>query len=56
MGVLCLKNSCNKFSTILAIIAVATALTAATAAILVFLEKKRRDDKELEHYLDCSIQ
>lgn len=39
--------------TILAfIIAVATTVT----GILLYLDKKRKDDEEIEHYLDCSIQ
>ena len=32
------------------------ALTAAVTAFLIFKEKQKRDDEELEHYLDGAIQ
>ena len=35
--------------------AAVAALVAALSALMLYLDKKR-DDEELEHYLDCSIQ
>lgn len=40
---------------ILVAIGVVTAIAAAVAGVFVILERKK-DDEELEHYLDCSIQ
>ena len=37
------------------IAAIAAVIASFTTAFLM-LEKKRKDDEELEHYLDCSIQ
>lgn len=33
-----------------------TTVAAAVGALVVALTKKRHEDEELEHYLDCSIQ
>ncbi len=44
----CLRN-------ILVAIGMVTAIAAVVAGVFVFLERKK-DDEELEHYLDCSIQ
>jgi flagellar basal body-associated protein FliL len=41
---------------VLGIAAFALALAGAVTAIHLFLEKKKKDEEELEHYLDCSIQ
>lgn len=47
----------NKFFSILiSVIAGVAAVTAAVTAFLIFKEKQKRDDEELEHYLDSSIQ
>ena len=48
------KGSVIKF--ILGLIAVVAALTAAVTAYFIYVDKKQRDEAELEHYLDCSIQ
>ncbi len=37
------------------ITAIAAVIASITTAVLMF-EKKRKDDEELERYLDCSIQ
>ena len=34
----------------------ASAVTAAVTAFLIFKEKQKKDEEELEHYLDSSIQ
>lgn len=48
----------NKFNiwAIVAIIAAVAAVIASVTTALLLQEKKRRDDKELERYLDCVIQ
>ena len=48
------KNGIVKF--ILLLIGIVSALTAAATAFCIYSDKKRKDDEELEHYLDCSIQ
>ena len=40
---------------LIGIVAALAALAAVGAALLLYLDKKK-DDEELEHYLDCSIQ
>ena len=37
------------------IVSLAAVIASITTAFL-FFSKKRKDDEELEHYLDCSIQ
>lgn len=32
------------------------ALVSIAVAVVLFLEKKKKDEEDLEHYLDCSIQ
>jgi len=39
---------CNKFRWLIGILSL--------AAVVVYLEKKKKDEEDLEHYLDCSIQ
>lgn len=47
----------KKFFTILiAIVGGVAAVTAAVTAFLIFKEKQKRDEEELEQYLDGSIQ
>lgn len=46
----------NRLGLLLGVISAVAAIITAVAAVLVFLEKKKRDEEELEHYLDCSIQ
>ena len=44
------------FAVLVTVLSAVAALTAAAIAVFVFLEKKKKDDEELEHYLDCSVQ
>ncbi len=44
------------FTVLIAVIGGIAAITAAVTAFLIFKEKQRRDEEELEHYLDSSIQ
>ena len=44
------------FKLVFLLIGIVSALTAAATAFFIYSEKKRKDDEELEHYLDCSIQ
>lgn len=46
----------NSLLTIIGIITSVAALTAAITAFLIVKDKKKKDDEELERYLDCSIQ
>ena len=46
----------DKFGLIIAIVATAATIAAAVATAIVYFEKKRKDDEDLDHYLDCSIQ
>lgn len=48
------KNS--TFGIIIGIVAFAAAVSAAITAFLLVNEKKKKDEEELERYLDCSIQ
>lgn len=41
---------------LLSVIGGVAAITAAVTAFLIFKEKQKRDEEELEHYLDSSIQ
>ena len=45
----------NKFGWIVVLVSAVAALTAAITAFLVVREKKKKDDAELEEYLDYSI-
>ena len=44
------------FAVLAPVLSAVAPLTAAAIAVFVFLEKKKKDEEELEHYLDCSIQ
>lgn len=46
----------KKFTVFLAVLSALAAITTAAVAVVLFLDKKRKDEEELEHYLDCSIQ
>lgn len=46
----------NKISVFLGFLATLVAIVAIATTFLVVKEKKKKDEKELEHYLDCSIQ
>lgn len=41
---------------IIGVVTFASAVAAAITAFLLINEKKKRDEEELERYLDCSIQ
>lgn len=45
----------SKFAIFIGIVAAVAAVVAAISAFLLYLDKKK-EDEELEHYLDCSIQ
>lgn len=45
----------SKLAVFIGVIAAVAAVVASLSALLLYLDRKR-DDKELEHYLDCSIQ
>lgn len=47
------SGSLNLLFTILSAVA---AMAAVAVAVALFFERKKKDDEELEHYLDCSIQ
>ena len=47
---------CNKFRWLIGILSLAAVVAATVAAGVVYLEKKKKDEEDLEHYLDCSIQ
>lgn len=49
------NNKSSKFGWLIFIISAVAALTAAVTAFLVIKEKKKKDEAELEEYLDCSI-
>lgn len=46
------KNLCFLISLIVGV----TTIAAAVASLVVVFTKKRKEERELEHYLDCSIQ
>jgi hypothetical protein len=39
-----------------AVLSAVAALVSIAVAVVLFLEKKKKDEEDLEHYLDCSIQ
>lgn len=45
----------NKIALLIGLLSAVAAVVAAVTAILVYLDKKKQDE-DLEHYLDCSIQ
>lgn len=45
----------NRLHVIMAIVAVAATVASVVASVIVYFEKKKRDAKELEDYLDGSI-
>ncbi len=49
-----MKNG-SKLAILVGVVAAIAAVVASVSALLLYLDKKR-DDEELEHYLDCSIQ
>ena len=55
MEVLTLKKG-NNFAVFIRSFLLFAAVAAAAVAVVPLFEKKRKDEEELEHYLDCSIQ
>lgn len=47
---------CKSWRCLVGIIALAGIVAAAVTTVFIFLDKKKKDEEELEHYLDCSIQ
>ena len=45
----------SKLALFIGFVAAVAAVVAALSALLLYLDKKK-DDEELDHYLDCSIQ
>ena len=45
----------SKLAVFIGVIAAVAAVVASLSALLLYLDKKR-DEEELEHYLDCSFQ
>ena len=45
----------SKLAVFIGVVAAIAAVVASISALLLYLDKKK-DDEELEHYLDCSIQ
>lgn len=45
----------SKLAIFIGVVAAIAAVVASLSAVLLYLDKKR-DEEELEHYLDCSIQ
>jgi len=50
-----LKNSNKIYIWVAVFSAIAAVVSIAVSAVL-FFEKKKKDEEDLEHYLDCSIQ
>ncbi|MDD4806905.1 MULTISPECIES: hypothetical protein [Caproicibacterium] len=46
----------SSFTVFLSIVSALAAIAAAIVAATLYFEKKQKDEEELEHYLDCSIQ
>lgn len=55
MEVLIIKKI-SKFSILMGVIAALAAVTAAGVALMVFFDRKRKDEEELDDYLNCAIQ
>lgn len=50
-----MKNSHSRLIALFGILFAVVALAATVSAALIYFDKKRNEE-ELEHYLDCSIQ
>lgn len=50
-----LMKKCNRFSILIAIVTIAATIAAAVATAIVYFEKKKKDEEELQEYLDNSI-
>ena len=53
------KECCRmskKFATILSIVIAIIALATAITGLMLYLEKKKKEDEEIQQYIDCAIQ
>lgn len=50
-----MKNT-GKLNLLFTILSSVAAMVAVAVSIVLFFEKKKKDEEDLEHYLDCSIQ
>jgi mannitol-specific phosphotransferase system IIBC component len=55
VGVSELKKS-GKLSVFVTVVSLIAAAVSLAVAVVLYLEKKKKDEEDLEHYLDCSIQ
>jgi mannitol-specific phosphotransferase system IIBC component len=55
VGVSELKKS-GKLSVLITVVSLLAAAVSLAVAVVLYLEKKKKDEEDLEHYLDCSIQ
>lgn len=46
----------NGFAIFATILSALAAVAGIAVAVALYFEKKKKDEEELEHYLDCSIQ
>jgi len=46
----------KKFATILSIVIAIIALATAITGLMLYLEKKKKEDEEIQQYIDCAIQ
>ena len=53
--VLVVKNT-GKLNLLLTILSAVFAMVAVAVAVVLFFEKRKKDEEDLEHYLDYSIQ
>ena len=46
----------KKFITILSVVTAIIALATAITGLMLYLEKKKKEDEEIQQYIDCAIQ
>lgn len=46
----------NRLALLIGFISAIAAVVASVTALCIFFDKKKKDEEELERYLDCSIQ
>ncbi|HIS49679.1 MAG TPA: hypothetical protein IAA80_04145 [Candidatus Gallacutalibacter pullistercoris] len=51
-----MKKCSSKVGLIIGIVSLAAVIAATVTGVLLYLDRKKKDEEELEHYLDCSIQ
>lgn len=49
-------KSSGKLSVWVAVLSTVAAVISVAVAVTLFFEKRKKDEEDLEHYLDCSIQ